>query len=67
MSSKKFLLFALCLFILDTFISACGGDGKTMPPDNSTFYYLLAQQNSNNNQQNNNEPQEYPTLEVIVE
>ena len=30
--TKKFLLFALCLFILGTFISACGGGGKTTPP-----------------------------------
>ena len=64
MRAKKFLLFALCLFILGTFISACGGDGKTIPSDNSTFYYLLAQQNSNNNQ-NNNEPQENPTLPTL--
>ena len=30
--TKKFLLFALCLFILGTFISACGGGGKITPP-----------------------------------
>ena len=30
--TKKFLLFALCLFILGTFISACGGGGKIAPP-----------------------------------
>ena len=31
--TKKFLLLTLCLFILGTFISACGGgSGKTTPP-----------------------------------
>ena len=35
--TKKFLIFALCLFILSTFISACGGGGKTTPP-NSPFF-----------------------------
>ena len=30
--TKKFLLLALCLFILGTFISACGGGGKATPP-----------------------------------
>ena len=35
--TKKFLIFTLCLFILGTFISACGGGGKTTPP-NSPFF-----------------------------
>ena len=35
--TKKFLIFALCLFIFGTFISACGGGGKTTPP-NSPFF-----------------------------
>ena len=35
--TKKFLIFTLCLFILGTFISACGGGGKTAPP-NSPFF-----------------------------
>ena len=30
--TKKFLVLTLCLFILGTFISACGGGGKTTPP-----------------------------------
>ena len=30
--TKKFLLLTLCLFILGTFISACGGGGKSTPP-----------------------------------
>ena len=30
--TKKFLLLTLCLFILGTFISACGGGGKATPP-----------------------------------
>ena len=53
--TKKFLFLTLCLFILGTFISACGGSGKTTPPDNSAYYYLLAQQNNNNQQDNNQE------------
>ena len=32
MKTKNFLILALCLFILGTFISACGGGGKTTPP-----------------------------------
>ena len=32
MKTKKFLILALCLFILGTFISACGGGGKSTPP-----------------------------------
>ena len=32
MKTKNFLILALCLFILGTFISACGGTGKTTPP-----------------------------------
>ncbi len=33
--TKKFLIFTLCLFILGTFISACGGGGKTTPPNSA--------------------------------
>ncbi len=67
MRTEKYLLLALCLFILGTFISACGGGGNTTPPSDSlVYYYLLAQQN--NNQQNNNQEQQndptLPTLEV---
>ena len=29
---KKFLLLVLCIFILGTFVSACGGGGKSTPP-----------------------------------
>ena len=32
MKTNKYLILALCLFILGTFISACGGGGKSTPP-----------------------------------
>ena len=32
MKTKKYLFLALCIFILGTFISACGGGGKSTPP-----------------------------------
>ena len=32
-NSKKFLLLILCLFILGIFTSACGGGGKSTPPN----------------------------------
>ena len=32
MRTKRFLILILCLFILGTFTSACGGGGKTTPP-----------------------------------
>ncbi len=37
MKSKRYLILAICLFILGTFISACGGGGKTTPPPSYPF------------------------------
>ena len=36
-NSKKFLLLVLCIFILGTFISACGSGGKSTPPSYPFF------------------------------
>ena len=37
MKIKRYLILAFCLFILGTFISACGGGGKTAPPPSYPF------------------------------
>ncbi len=37
MKTKRYLILAFCLFILGTFISACGGGGKTTPPPSYPF------------------------------
>lgn len=49
-----------CLFFVAIIVSACGGDGKTLPPDNSSLYYLLAQQ------QNEPVPEPIPTPSPTV-
>ena len=37
MKTKRYLILAFCLFILGTFISACGGGGKTTSPPSYPF------------------------------
>ncbi len=44
MNKKHFALLIVCLFGVAIIVSACGGDGKTLPTDNSSLYYLFAQQ-----------------------
>ena len=34
-----------CLFFVAIIVSACGGDGKTLPPDNSSLYYSIMSKN----------------------